>query len=121
MAASRSSQFHGYRRERTGPVRLSCRVNSRIGSAISSSKRGIGRPGCAHASPCSILCRASCAEAMLPPETDVIVLARVSRPSSFRRRSAPRWKRVARYPPPESASPTPRRASFGRGRYREIP
>src|SRR5258705_5586160 len=63
---------------------------------------------------------ASWAEVIDPPDTDATVRKspREGTPSSFKRRSAPRWKRVARNPPPERHRPMPLRLFFGRGAYR---
>src|SRR5262245_10515901 len=38
---------------------------------------------------------------MLPPDTDEIVSTSERMPSSWRRRSAPRWNKALRNPPPE--------------------
>lgn len=51
---------------------------------------------------------------MLPPETEVMVSTFPSTPSSLRRRTAPRWKRAARYPPPDRRSATPLRSLKGK-------
>src|SRR6516162_3797814 len=42
---------------------------------------------------------------MLPPETETISLTFWSKPASRRKRTTPRWKRVARKPPPERDRP----------------
>ena len=52
---------------------------------------------------------ASSIAAMDPPETAETVRSCPSIPSSFRRRSAPRWNSAARKPPPERHSAVPRR------------
>ena len=43
---------------------------------------------------------------MLPPETDETVVIFGRMPNSFSLRTAPRWNRVARKPPPERLRPT---------------
>ena len=48
---------------------------------------------------------------MLPPETDAMSVTSRSAPASRKNRTTPRWKSVARKPPPEKASP-----SFAMGR-----
>src|SRR4051794_38457784 len=42
---------------------------------------------------------------MLPPDTEVMWLTCGRMPASKRKRTRPRWYRVARNPPPERASP----------------
>ena len=72
----------------------------------------------------SILCELWCLNPsnpfnMLPPETDEIVVSRGRMPNSFNRRRAPRWKSVARYPPPEKLKPTEFGILASEGKYLE--
>ena len=87
------SQLRGWSRARAAPVRMSVPTNARIGRATPSSKPATGLPGSRSARVSQV---ASCAAMMLPPETDVNVSIFASTPSSFSRRSAPRWKSAAR-------------------------
>ena len=84
------------------PVPRSREVNARRGATTPRSQSS-GAPAARAV--------ASAAAVMLPPDTDEMVSSLEMTPSSFRRRSAPRWKSVARNPPPERHRPTPERAS----------
>src|SRR5262245_11860876 len=43
---------------------------------------------------------------MLPPDTEVMCVTWRKRPASRRKRTSPRWYKVARNPPPDKASPS---------------
>ncbi len=111
-------RFQGRKRLKKGPVRMSFFVNSRSGASTLACQ-SLAAMGVFAWTGTRVRPVARAAAVMLPPETLATVRksGRLRMPSSFSRRSAPRWKRVARNPPPERHRPMPWRAAFGRGAY----
>jgi len=103
----------GMRRRTAGPVRMCCAANARNGAATLRSQSSTTVPASGH----GLRRVARCAAMMLPPETALIVSSPERMPSSFRRRTAPRWNSAARTPPPDRHRARPVRHARDAARY----
>src|ERR1700687_1544601 len=104
----REAQFLGSSRSHIrGPVRISRAQNCRRSFSKSAKFANILSPVKRSQ------CLASSALVIEPPETEVIVLTCDRSPTSFSRRSEPKWNKEAREPPPERHSAIPLRSLFG--------